>query len=166
VRSDYESYKARLSAAIAMVEMMEITVATTVDLFLSGGSNTATKFGLRTVPTAIKYASRIASMGRATKTAKIFELTPTHWITKSESVMKKFVKSIKEEGGIKETIKYVMHNGNKYIVDGHHRFFAAQKLGLKQVPIEQVKLPYKGYKTIDDLHSLGRQPGWWKYFKP
>jgi len=69
-------------------------------------------------------------------------------------------------GGIKETIKYVMHNGNKYIVDGHHRFFAAQKLGLKQVPIEQVKLPYKGYKTIDDLHSLGRQPGWWKYFKP
>ena len=68
VRSDYESYKARLSAAIAMVEMMEITVATTVDLFLSGGSNTAIKFGLRTVPTVAKYSRALLGLRRAAKT--------------------------------------------------------------------------------------------------
>ena len=41
--------------------------------------------------------------------------------------------------------------GTKYVVDGHHRLQAAKDLKLKNIPIEKVSLPYKGYKTIDDL---------------
>jgi ParB-like chromosome segregation protein Spo0J len=37
------------------------------------------------------------------------------------------------------------------VVDGHHRLKAAKQLGLKEVPVEEVKLPYAGYKTTSDL---------------
>ena len=53
--------------------------------------------------------------------------------------------------GIQEPIKYVEHNGQMYVVDGHHRLLAAKRLGITEVPIERVDLPYAGYKTIDDL---------------
>ncbi|MBF0361953.1 MAG: ParB N-terminal domain-containing protein [Oligoflexia bacterium] len=58
---------------------------------------------------------------------------------------------IKKDGLIKETIKFVEYNGEKYIVDGHHRVRAAKELKIKDVPIEKVELPYKGYKKIEDL---------------
>lgn len=51
----------------------------------------------------------------------------------------------------KAIANYVEHNGTKYVVDGHYRLSVAKKLILKEVPIEQVKLPYKGYKTVEDL---------------
>ena len=53
--------------------------------------------------------------------------------------------------GIREPIKYVEHNGKKYIVDGHHRLRAARNLNLEKIPVEKVNLPYKSYHTIDDL---------------
>lgn len=53
--------------------------------------------------------------------------------------------------GIQEPIKYVEYDGQMYVVDGHHRLLAAKKLGLTEVPIEKVELPYAGYSTIDDL---------------
>ena len=53
--------------------------------------------------------------------------------------------------GIQEPIKYVEHNGQMYVVDGQHRLLAAKRLGITEVPIERVDLPYAGYKTIDDL---------------
>ena len=53
--------------------------------------------------------------------------------------------------GIQEPIKYVEYNGLKYVVDGHHRLLAAKRLGLTEVPIERVELPYEGYSTIEDL---------------
>ena len=68
--------------------------------------------------------------------------------------MNKLIDDIKDNG-ISETIKYVEHNGQKYVVDGHHRLIAAKRLGLEQVPIEQVELPYSGYKTIEDLLWFG-----------
>ena len=64
--------------------------------------------------------------------------------------MNKLINDIKHNG-ISETIKYVEYNGQKYIVDGHHRLIVAKRLGLEQVPIEQVELPYAGYKTTEDL---------------
>lgn len=91
--------------------------------------------------------------------------TPTHFITSSKSKMKELVNDIKENG-IQNPIKYVEYNGKKYIVDGHHRFFAAQRLGISHVPAEKVNLPHMGYKTVDDLMLEGKQPGWWKYFQP
>ena len=60
------------------------------------------------------------------------------------------VESIRKNG-ITESIKYVEHNGSKYVVDGHHRLRAAKQLGLDKIPTQKVSLPYKGYKTINDL---------------
>lgn len=53
--------------------------------------------------------------------------------------------------GIREAIKYVEVNGDKYVVDGHHRLLAAKMLGLDKLPIQQVSLPYSGYGDINDL---------------
>lgn len=64
--------------------------------------------------------------------------------------MNKLIEDIKNNG-INESIKYVKHNNRKYIVDGHHRVIAAKRLRIEEVPIEEVQLPYAGYKTIEDL---------------
>jgi len=88
--------------------------------------------------------------GAGVETTNPYNLTKTHNQTLSKSEMKKLVKDI-ETNGIKEPIKYVEYNGNKYVVDGHHRLLAAKQLGLKEIPVQQVNLPYGGYKTIEDL---------------
>ena len=82
--------------------------------------------------------------------ASPFDLQATHSQTLSKKNMNKLIDDIKNNG-ISETIKYVEYNGQKYVVDGHHRLIAAKRLGLGEVPIEQVELPYTGYKTIEDL---------------
>jgi hypothetical protein len=84
------------------------------------------------------------------KFLKSSELNTTHSITMSKNKFKSFVETIKNEG-IKEPIKYVEYNGHKYVVDGHHRLEAAKQLGIKDVPVQKVELPYGGYKTVDDL---------------
>jgi ParB-like chromosome segregation protein Spo0J len=58
--------------------------------------------------------------------------------------------------GIRDPIRYVEANGQKYVVDGHHRLRAARELGIDDVPVQQVELPYGGYKTIDDLFNWSR----------
>lgn len=80
--------------------------------------------------------------------------------------MKRFVNGVKADGAINESISFVEHNGSKFIVDGHHRFFAAQKLGIQNVPVQQVQLPFRGYQTTSDLILAGKQPRWWKFYKP
>ena len=82
--------------------------------------------------------------------ASPFDLQATHSQTLSKKNMNKLIDDIKNNG-INETIKYVEYNGQKYVVDGHHRLIASKRLGLEQVPIEQVELPYAGYKTVEDL---------------
>ena len=62
----------------------------------------------------------------------------------------KLVDNIKING-IQEPIKYVEYNGQMYVVDGHHRLLAAKKLGLTEISVEKVDLPYAGYNTVDDL---------------
>lgn len=79
-----------------------------------------------------------------------FDLQPTHSPTLSKNKMNALMDDIKVNG-IQESIKYVEYNGQKYVVDGHHRLLAAKRLGLTEVPIEKVDLPYAGYNTIDDL---------------
>ncbi|WP_165841059.1 ParB N-terminal domain-containing protein [Larkinella punicea] len=49
--------------------------------------------------------------------------------------------------GVQESIKFV----EIFVVDGHHRLRAAKELGIQNVPVQQVKLPYAGYKTVEDL---------------
>lgn len=92
-------------------------------------------------------------------------LNPTHYITKSKTAMQTLMNDIRVNG-IQESIKYVEHNGVKYIVAGHHRFYAAQRLGIQNVPVQQVQLPYGGYKGVMDLMmEPGKQPGFWKFMK-
>ena len=85
-----------------------------------------------------------------TTNIKKSDLQPTHGINYSKKAFEKFVAKIKTEG-IQEPVRYVVHGGVKHIVDGHHRFFAARELNLPSIPAVEVKLPYKGYKTVNDL---------------
>ena len=80
-----------------------------------------------------------------------FDLELTHGIN-SRSKSFRNLKADIAKNGIKEPIKFVEHNGKRYVVDGHHRLRAAKELGLKDVPVEEVVLPFKGYKGIDDLN--------------
>ena len=78
-------------------------------------------------------------------------LKPTKRLSRSRREMRKFVDEVAADGKIKESIKYVEHNGMKYVVDGHHRRAAALLLGFPTVPAEEVSLPYAGYRTVADL---------------
>jgi len=83
-------------------------------------------------------------------TTSPYDLAKTHSQTLSNNQLNKLVDNIKTNG-IQEPIKYVEYNGTKYVVDGHHRLLAAKKLGLTEVPVEKIELPFAGYKTINDL---------------
>ena len=90
----------------------------------------------------------------AAKRVNPFELAPTHPITKSRGEFAKLKADI-GKNGIKEPISYVEHNGQKYILDGYHRARAAKELGLKDVPVQEVQLPFRVYNTIDDVLKGG-----------
>ena len=83
--------------------------------------------------------------------SSITELVPTQPLTKSSKQMKRLSKEIDEAGTILIPIKYVVSNGIKHIVDGHHRVALAKRKGIKDIFTEEVKLPYKGYFTEKDL---------------
>lgn len=169
-----------LHAAIARIPYMrsdELGAAAGVigfDLTISAGTWEVVGV-IKTSISAARLAPRVAAIAAETEgvaiaaeteIAPLSSLKPTHYITKSENAMKKFVRGVQADGGIQESIKYVEDNGANYIVDGHHRYFAAQKLGISQVLVQQVQLPYLGYRTSTDLILSGKQPVWWRYFKP
>ena len=87
-----------------------------------------------------------------TEMLKLSELTPTEEV-RSKSNLKNLIPQIAKEG-IKEPIEYVERNGVKYIVNGHHRYAAAYKLRLGEVPAKRVSLPRGGYKTVEDLTAV------------
>ena len=101
--------------------------------------------------------SRITSL-------KLAELRPTHYVDKSAKEMQKFVDDVRANG-VRESIKYIEEGGVKYIVDGHHRYFAALKVGIKEVPVEKVSYPYAGYRSSIDLVLDGKMPGYWQFIK-
>ena len=95
----------------------------------------------------------------------INSLNPTQYITKSKSDMQALFNDIRANG-VREPIKYVEHNGVRSIVDGHHRFYATQRLGIQSIPGQQVKLPYGGYRNVMDLMlEPGKHPGYWRFIK-
>jgi RHS repeat-associated protein len=101
----------------------------------------------------IKFLGGIAARNLAAQKITrlgLYELEITQGLTKSKTAFLKLKANIKANG-IHEPIKFVEHNGKRYVVDGHHRLRAAKELGMKDVPVEQVNLPYLGYKTVDDL---------------
>ena len=97
-----------------------------------------------------KTADKISDTAKSIKIISPEKLTRTHKLTLSKKQYNNLKESIKKNGII-EPIKYVEHNGAKYVVDGHHRLNAAKQLKLDKIPAQKVLLPYKGYKSIDDL---------------
>jgi ParB-like chromosome segregation protein Spo0J len=84
------------------------------------------------------------------ESVSISALSPTHRV--SNKAVERLAADV-AENGVKEPLKYVEHRGAKYVVDGNHRLRAAARAGLKEVPAEKVSLPYKGYKTIENVLS-------------
>jgi RHS repeat-associated protein len=138
-----------------------VNIAWTVE-----GGFSLIKGGINAVKNGFKVAKSWFEVVEVVKveTEAVTALNPTHYLTKSKTQMQTLVDDVRVNG-IQESIKYVESNGVKYIVDGHHRYFAAKKLGIQNVPVEQVKLPYSGYKTAADLTLDGTMPGYWKYIK-
>ncbi len=81
-------------------------------------------------------------------------LTPTERVPASKAT-KKLIGDI-AENGIKEPLKYVEAGGLKYVVDGNHRLLAAHALDIQQIPTQCVQLPYRGFKTANDLVEVPR----------
>lgn len=99
---------------------------------------------------AAKVADKVSDATKGIKRISPAKLTQTHKLTLSKRQYSNLVESIRKNG-ITEPIKFVEYKGTKYVVDGHHRLSAAKQLRLDEIPIEKVSLPYKGYKTINDL---------------
>ena len=87
---------------------------------------------------------------KCTLDVPVADLIPTHKLTRSRSEMASFINEVKING-ITEPVKYVTYNGQKYIVDGHHRVAAARRLRMPVVPALEVTLPYAGYTSYIDL---------------
>ena len=97
-----------------------------------------------------KTTNKLSDAAKGIKRISPTKLTQTHKLTVSKKQYENLVESIRKNG-ITEPIKYVEYKGTKYVVDGHHRLRAAKQLGLDKIPTQRVSLPYKGYKTINDL---------------
>ncbi len=106
--------------------------------------------GVKTADKARDSAKVVRKATTSVQNISPYKITKTHSLTLSKKKYAELVESIRKNG-ITEPIKYVEHNGTKYVVDGHHRLQAAKDLKLKDIPAEKVSLPYKGYKTVTDL---------------
>lgn len=97
----------------------------------------------------------VDSDGKAVRLVPIGDFLETHGRTNSWKYMRQLERDI-QENGIREPILYVLHQGVKFVVDGHHRLFAAR--GLRKsgrfdyLPAREVKLPYGSYRNTDDLN--------------
>ncbi|MDQ3230795.1 MAG: pre-toxin TG domain-containing protein, partial [Pseudobdellovibrionaceae bacterium] len=71
----------------------------------------------------IKDLDGLKKLAEAIQAPKInpFSLTPTHALTMSKAEFQSLKATMKEDGMLRETIKYVEFKDSKYIVDGHHR---------------------------------------------
>lgn len=126
---------ATLDAAGIAVDGLLATVP-----FLPGASGLAIKAG-REAADATK---------NSIQTEKIADLIPTHGRTMSNNQFKKFITQLKSEG-IRSPLTVTKHQGEMYILDGHHRALAAPRAGISEAPVNEVQLPWGAYKTPNDL---------------
>lgn len=55
------------------------------------------------------------------------------------------------ENGVLEPIKFVRINGVNFVVDGNHRLALAFRFGLNRVPVQEVSLPYRGFRNSTEV---------------
>jgi hypothetical protein len=82
---------------------------------------------------------------------KPHDWVPTHGQTLSPKELLKLRNDIVRDGGILNPVNFVVHNGKKYVVDGHHRLIIAKQLGMEAIKAVEVQLPFSGYRTVVDL---------------
>lgn len=122
--------------------MSKIPESSFVNTKLIIGENIVNKMNVRT------------SIFHETGKVKSWQLEVTHDRILGKNKFNKLKNSIKQNG-IQETIKYVEYEGRFHIVDGNHRVMAARELGVNNIPVEKVELPYASYKNIKDLVYYG-----------
>ncbi|PZF74818.1 hypothetical protein DN068_01070 [Taibaiella soli] len=91
-------------------------------------------------------------------------LSPTHYPVRTQRRMQELIYDIRANG-VQDPLQYVIHEGQNYIVGGNHRYFVAPRLGITEVPVQQVQLPFEGYNTPADLQMSGHMPTYWRYLK-
>ena len=152
------SERSGIASQIANTSRMSLT-GSSVDTLLAGASQTVQE---ASIPLKTMISQNESAFFEASAIPDKIRINPsqlksTHEMTLSKRAFQKLLKNI-QENGIQKPISYVEHEGENYVVDGHHRLFAARKLGLTDVPIEKVELPYAGYKTSEDLYYYGPSP--------
>ena len=94
-----------------------------------------------------------ARLGTGSILVRTSEFIVMHGMTKSRRAFQRLKDEI-AQNGVTEPIKYVEHNGGKYVVDGHHRLAAARQLGITEIPAQKVSLPYLGLQDRGRLAVL------------
>ena len=150
LRGDFLGVGLDLVGALPFVgEIADVAkTARTADRIIDGG-----KVLVKATDVADDVVDTGRALGKASENIKMLSterLYPTHRKTYSKKQFEALVDDV-AKNGIIEPIKVVEYKGNKYVVDGHHRLSAAKRVGLKQIPVEEVSLPFKGYRGINDL---------------
>lgn len=91
-------------------------------------------------------------------------LNPTHFPDRSQKQMQNLINDI-VANGIQDPLQFVEHNGQNYIVGGNHRYFIAKRMGITELPVQRVQLPFEGYGTAADLQMSGSMPNYWPFLK-
>jgi hypothetical protein len=139
-----QQQEARLKTILRNIEMVS---EAEWELFWAYTGGQVVKAGVRGFKAwRLARAAAIPFKGRLNP----FTLEPTHKITMGRNKFARFKAKLAREG-IREPIKFVSHDGKRYVVDGHHRLRAAKELGMKDVPVEEVQLPFGGYSSPADL---------------
>ncbi|MFB1483303.1 RHS repeat-associated core domain-containing protein [Corallococcus sp. RDP092CA] len=101
-------------------------------------------------------AGTLADGLNATKLAGVGSLRRTHSIEGGASSRKviQMAEAIKQEGYRLPPIDVVVHEGEMFVVDGHHRLSAARMAGLLEVPvnvIEDIASHFSSWKTVEEV---------------
>ena len=76
------------------------------------------------------------------------EYNPRFW---SKEAIAQLKESIKRYGFVDPLLVNSAPNRKGIVIGGHFRLSIAKELGIQNVPVQEVRLPYAGYKTPDDL---------------
>ncbi|MFI5501625.1 putative T7SS-secreted protein [Nocardia asteroides] len=94
--------------------------------------------------------------GCETKTAPPSEFERTHEIggKRSSTDVRDLMKVMQHGWGEVPPLSVVRHDGQLHIVDGHHRFAAARRSGIAEIPYVEVELPFGSYKSADEFNGF------------